>query len=537
MGCVAGIYSSRQLANIPESRTPAESAQISITKSAKMLWKAIPYRNLLFAWAAGFSAFAISIPFSVITIKNGYGISDHYALIFTLILLGGGLFSTLINGTLADRVGPRPLILIYMTGFFFVAGYWCIAPPTFLLIPVGLVFFIAGLCKTGLIVGLSHYFLSIVEERHRVGISLFTRMCGGAAAGLLGSFGGGTVLKVLESSALTGLDMYKTYFRVVLIVLVPLFIIVLQLRRLKEWKVRHILGLLFSIRDMRAMWVMNRIENSQNVNTDVDHLMRLGKIGSRLSESTLRSYLDSPVFSVRIHALQSLRHIDFGEKTVQALIYELQRGQFTSAWVAADILGEHGIKDAVPELRKKLTSSDPFLKGKCMVALTRLQDTASYPDIVKIFINHTNPRVAIHGAHALVEMNEKAHIGLLLEKACMENIQEEVLNEILISLATLCDAGELFYQFLREYERDKKEGIMFIDKILADSKIGTSLVFSEDLYSSSSVPLEKMQHLLSVIPHRDKIPLEHVRRFINTCFYTTIHAKVYFCIVTIVAKP
>jgi len=93
-GCVFRIIASIQLFRVPESSAPSVSAQETIKQSLKPAWKNTVYRWLLFAWAAGFSIFAIVIPFAVITLKRGYGISDYSALIFSLLLLIAGYCKT-----------------------------------------------------------------------------------------------------------------------------------------------------------------------------------------------------------------------------------------------------------------------------------------------------------------------------------------------------------------------------------------------------------------------------------------------------------
>ena len=457
--CLLGFYASVLLAKVPETETPRVSARKPIMESLRISFSRKRYRRTLIAWSAGFSAFVLVVPFSIVTIKNGYGLSDYTALMFALLLLVGGVTAARVNAGISDRVGPRPLLILYIIGFFVVAGYWIFAPDRFQPAAVGFIFFLAGFMKTGINVGISHYFLSAVDIQDRVGISMFARMFSGAAAGIVGSVGGGSIITLLQQSGLSGLPLYRSYFMVIFIILIPLCILMLRLERLKEWPVRSVLSLLFSMRDLKALYVMNRLEQSRGSDEDLAHVQQLRNIASNLSESTLRRMMESHRLSVRVHAMHALRELDFGEKTADALIHELRCGEFTSGWNAAEILGEHRIEAAVPELRRGLESEDPFLVGKCMVALVRLGDASSYQRIREIFGEADNPRITIHGANAFAGMKDPAMITDILEKISSSDLHPQVADELLSAVAALCGCEQMFYQFLREYILDRDQAL------------------------------------------------------------------------------
>ncbi len=534
IGCVLGIYASTRLIKAPESQTPSRSAEKPVGHALRTLWNKKRYRKIFFAWAAAFVAWSVVIPFAVITLKNGYGISDHGALMFTLLLLAGGIISSLINGILSDRVGPRPLLILYVFGFFIIAAWWALAPDILYIFPAGLAFFVAGFCKTGIIITTGHYFLTVTEEKDRVGTSLFSRMFTGAAAGLAGSALGGSILKVLQSSPITGLDIYRTYFRIIIIVLIPFFFLVFNLDKLREWKVRNILSLLLSPRDMRALFIMNRIEQSPDVTTDVDNLVKLGRTGSHLSESTITGFLySSPRLSVRVHALQALRQIDFKENTINALIEELDRGEYTSAWVAAEILGERGIVEAVPHLRRSLESGDPFLKGKCMVALAQLNDTEYYPRIISLFREEKNPRLVIHGANALVEMDDLSNLSILIEKTEEPELAPPVYDELYTAIATLCGSGETFYRFLRDYNNDKEEGFTFIHPIMEKLFHEEAITMETELVRDTKISKTMVDLLHAPLRENKTPPLETFSHYLENHTPETTSVKMFFCIVIV----
>ncbi len=537
LGCVIGLYGALQLRKVPESSAPGQSARKPVIESLLISFRKSRYRRTLFAWAAGFSIYVLVIPFSIILIKNGYGISDYAALMFSLLLLVGGIAAALINSAISDRVGPRPLMLIYASGFFLVTGYWALAPVTFYPVPVGIIFFLAGFCKTGINVGISHYFLSMADAQDRVGTSMFGRMFSGAAAGLAGSVVGGTILTVLRGMEMSGLPLYRTYFVVIFVLLVPLFFAVFRLERLKEWRVRSVLSLLFSMRDLRAIYVMNRLDQSSDVEDDLVHVQRLEQIASSLSEPTLRSLLDSPRLSVRVHAMRALRELDFGKKTAEALIHELRCGEFTSAWNAAEILGSHRVDEARPALREGLESEDTFLAGKSMVALVQLRDNEALPRIIELFRRSDNPRIIIHGANAFIEQGDPSLVSDLLYKLYTSELYGPVADELLNAIATLCGCEREFYRFLREYNLDPEQGMSILRSELEQR---TGRIFKDPARSEILGVMPADLTDLPVDFIEKKSCLRYVRSFIGSTEYRPrnedFHLKLLACLTMVVAN-
>lgn len=252
-GAVLGVYTGLILSSVPESEAPRRSAQIPTKTIMGEVWKNLRMRKLLFAWAAGFAAFTLVIPFAIITTKNGYGVSDQDALVFSLIALGGGAVSGIVNGIISDRVGPRPLLVLYVSLLGFVALFWSLAPSRLLFVPTALSFFVAGYCKFGILTVNSHYFLDIARETDRVGSAMVLRATSGAIAGLVGSVIGGGVLAILNEFGYRGLHVYRLYFRIALLAFLIIIPVTYALDRLHEWPLRKTALLHFRPRRILGM--------------------------------------------------------------------------------------------------------------------------------------------------------------------------------------------------------------------------------------------------------------------------------------------
>jgi hypothetical protein len=536
IGCAVGFYASTVLAKIPESRTPVDSARISLADTMRYVWGNDRVRRLLFAWAAGFVSFVTVIPFSMIAVKNGYGISDYSALFFALPLLAGGIVTAMGNAVISDRVGPRPLLILYTAGLLAVALFWAFAPAQFFAVPVGLVFFVAGVCKTGVIVTLGHYFLSVVDEEKRVGTSLFMRILAGASAGLAGSVVGGTLLEVLHGIMTVDMDVYRTYFRIIVLLLAGLLVLVTRLARLSEWRIRNILGLLFSPRDLGALFVLNRLEKRRSASEEARHVERLGALRSSVPEEELRELLYSPKLSVRVRALQALRHISFGNTTETAILETLRDGEFTSAWIAADIAGERGLRSALPALRDALHSEDAFLCGKAMVALVRLNDTESLPRIAELFRQSGNPRIVIHGAHALAETENLEHLPSILEKSLEEGLRPPVREETLVAAATLAGMGEQFYRFIKRYQQDQREGAGEFLPELEDQVSPPTYSKARAEVAQPDGSLKYFRRMLTELAQNDTDPIHAaVHAFLERHREERLPREVVYCLAAILA--
>ena len=244
MGASIGIYVGVILMRVPESDSPRKSARKPIREVIGIVWCTGRLRKLLFAWAASFAAFTMVIPFALITLKNGYELSDYHALQFTLLTLVGGTAASVVNQAIADRVGPRPLLIIYVVMLGGIALFWGFIPGEFYAAPTAVAFFAAGYSKFGILVVTNHYFLSISESSDRVGSALILRVISGAAAGLIGGVIGGSILEFLGSVGLSGIGIYRTYFRITAIFILGIVPVVTRLDRLTEWPIPRVVGLI-----------------------------------------------------------------------------------------------------------------------------------------------------------------------------------------------------------------------------------------------------------------------------------------------------
>ena len=226
VGCLVGLYASTLVARVPETTAPRLSAGRPLRGVLRTVFASRSSRALAAAWCTGLAAKSLVLPFMMIALKSGYLVSDFYAVVFTLLMALGTVSSGLINRHVSDRIGSRSVLggnLLLLMG---AAGFWAMAPEVFSFFAVGAVFFFSGFAEVGIDIGLNQHFLEVIPKEHRVGSSLVMRITSGAAAGLAAFVVGAGLLGALPEFHLAGMDIFRSYFLVILCFLpVPLWFV------------------------------------------------------------------------------------------------------------------------------------------------------------------------------------------------------------------------------------------------------------------------------------------------------------------------
>jgi len=455
-GASIGLISIGFIWNIKETSTPMISARLPIKNEFSKIMSNSTYRKLLLCNILVFSGIVLVVPISMLALKEGYNIPNYQALTFSLIQFAGGILIAYISRFLSDETGPRPLLIIYFCLLGVISLFWVAAPSTFQWGYIAIIFLLCGCCFMGISLMLVNYFLAAVKEKDRVGASLFISISSGIGAGIVGAVLGSGVLKLLHCLEFnTPLLLYKIYFAFVFLLLVPAVYFITKLEKQSDWAVKDVLGLLVAPRDIRALLLINSIETIETPVKENVNIHKLERIPSGLSEKKLLAYLESPKFYIRGQALHALRLMPLDTDAQQALIRELDRGEFTTAFYAAQTLGEQNIQDAIPVLTQKLNSKDSYLKGKAMHALAIMKNKPTYNTIEKIFKETNNPRLIIHGALALAEIGNKKAIITLLDKTTQE-MPQQVMHEIIMAIAEISGIPDGFYKFLKHFMLNRK---------------------------------------------------------------------------------
>ena len=237
IGGVFGCLAAYNVFLVPESSTPKISASVTLRGAANFIMKYPEGRKLIWIQTIYFIGVTLTVPYSMLAIKGGYGIMDYEAMSFILIQLGGAIVISLICKKLIDRVGPQKILF----GLFFLmviaSCMWVAAPKEFNLWYTGVIFFLIGAALMGGYLSLNIYFLNIIPSMKRVGSTLIITIVSSFSAGIFGAVIGAGLLKVLEYFHFESLNLFQCFFGIVLLMLICGTFIILRLEKVNIFKV------------------------------------------------------------------------------------------------------------------------------------------------------------------------------------------------------------------------------------------------------------------------------------------------------------
>ena len=472
-GIITGLYGASIFLKLPEPGSIRERLSENLLQSFIKALRRPSFRKFtLVHFLICFATFMAS-PFLIVYAKKVYLLPDNLVVFFTVFGSLGGIITALISGFMIDRLGAKPLYFIFTTIITLSLVPLIAAPPlrdTSIFVFFAILFFFHNLGSIGIINTGQTYYLNAIQPEERVNLGGVYFFIEGVGAGL-GSLIGGILLDRLQGvAALTTGGAFQIYFIVSIALFFFLLVLAGNLERLGAYPIRDVLGIIFSPRDLRAISLLHRLGRSQSLSEEKKVIQALAQSQSELPISDILARLRSPRFTIRIEALKALERLSSERDTVQALTQEVKNRTYTSAALAAEIIGKKGYSEAIPVLRKQLYSRDYYLSGECMVALARLGDRESIPAVRDITLRTSNPRLLIHGAVALEIFKDISAIPVLVKK--LERKTSPYLrDEIILAIAGILHMGEWFYPFYMAFLEKSTDGLsMLKDYVIEHSK-------------------------------------------------------------------
>ena len=138
----------------------------------------------------------------------------------------------------------------------------------------------------------------------------------------------------------------------------------------------------------------------------------------------------------------------------------------TTAHLAAEILGDAGVRRAIPALRDAVESHDYMVSAKSMLALAKLRDTDSIGRIEAILERSPNPRITIYAAKALEAFESLASLPLIFRRID-RRAELFVRDELILVASSLLGIYTRFYPVYIEFLTDPAEGIRTLGDLAA----------------------------------------------------------------------
>ena len=161
-----------------------------------------------------------------------------------------------------------------------------------------------------------------------------------------------------------------------------------------------------------------------------------------------------------------------------------------------------------------MKSRDFFLCGKSMVALAKIGDRASIPDVQAILEKTANPRLIIHAATALEVFQDVDSTRLLLSKL-EKRLPDLVRDEVILALAGIWRMADWFYPLYTAFLENRSDGILRLKDTIAEFLAkGKAPAFDEKLLfelADQILPgdeLSAFRQALTVSLEKTKIPID-----------------------------
>jgi len=492
IGCIYLFRTPEPTGYTPEKSTPLiKTTQEALTDQT--------FRRFIFVFLIVSFASGMGRSFLPVYAKEAFGQGDDAVMIYSLFASLGSIAMGLIIRLLVDRLGSKPLLVIFsgiglasfLPVIFVPANSPIFASALVSALFLSFIHFLSSFGFTGEENTAQTYYFSLVPKNKTLDLSVIYYFAYGLG-GAVGSGSSGMLLELFHTLGLDTINSYRLLYCIICATLVLALIGMRSLKRLGSASVSQSLEVMFSARDLHAFDLMARLERSSSPEEEIKLIQELGRSGSLHAQGEILSYLSSPRFEVRMEALLALETAPrLTGKATKPLIKEVETHAFSTAYVAARILGKHQKSEAIPTLRKAMEVDDYMLQGAATMALARIGDSASIPLIESVLLRNTNPRVRISAASALELFHSKSSLPVLVSCLRYDDPPAFVSDEIILAMAEIIGITTDFYPLYCTFIDDQEQGLALLEStandIIADDKTRVEWSRSvKDLFSNEA---------------------------------------------------
>jgi len=159
--------------------------------------------------------------------------------------------------------------------------------------------------------------------------------------------------------------------------------------------------------------------------------------------------------------MQSIRALDALEtltgEAEKALMDDIINNPYTTAYMSARALGNHGVFAANAILRELASSNDYMLAGEAIIALAKLNDNAFRPEIEQIIAKTNNPRLKLMGVEAIGIYGCPDSLAVLLDIIRGSDPPPYLRDTVVLSMASILDIQNKFYPLLVRLLNDESQ--------------------------------------------------------------------------------
>ena len=495
LGVITGIISGYMIRKVPEPPVENDSKKMNIFAVFKDALAQDSLRHFMIILFLVALVSGVTRTFVVVYAREVFGHSDGLISLYTVFGGMGYLMAGMIVKFLVDRVGAKPLFIVSV-----ILGFVSMIPVIFFPLAAvsnmtGVILFLVflffmlnfgflgseGIAQT--------YFLALIppDKILDMGI-LYFFIFGVAGAG--GSFLAGLLLDLFRLIGISSFVSFKILFIIMSALIVTALAMQKKMKSLGSLPLKGALEVIFSFRDLRAISLLDRLNKARDSREEQLLLGALHDTPSYLAIDGLLEKTRSPMLTTRLESIRALEKMDnLNEKAEKALVDDIVKNPFTTAYISARILGNHNYREAVPMLRELALSNDYMLAGEAIIALAKMKDEDFRLTVEKIILGTDNPRLKIMGAEALGIYHCPDSISVLLDILRGADTQPYLMDEIVLAVAAILDTQNKFYRILVRYSSDNslasalamdevEAAVEFVNSELSGKKKSTKNNFS-----------------------------------------------------------
>jgi MFS family permease len=459
-GIVCGIISGILIGKVPEPPIEEGAVKTSLVSIFREAILEPKIKLFLIILLLVILVSGVSRTFLVVYAREVFWQEDGMVLLYSVFGGLGQLLANMLIKFLVDRIGAKPIFIVcVLLGFvmmipivFFPLS--SVNNLTMVILFLSFLFFMLNFGFLGSEGIAQTYFMGLVPTEKMLDMGmLYFFVFGVAGAG--GSFLSGLLLDLLSAMGLSSFYSFKILY-IALVVLAA--IAVFKMHKLTPLGALSFTGavkVMFSYRDLQAISLLDRLDKTADSNQEQELLGALYNNPSQLSTKGLLDKARSPRLVTRLEAIRALDRLDFlHEDAEAALVNDIVNNPFTTAYISARILGNHGCVSAIPILRELASSQDYMLAGEAMIALARLSDFAFRPQIENIILEMQNPRLKIMGVEALGIYAIPDSLNTFINIIENTDPPPYLLNEVILAMSAILGTQDQFYRILVRFIAD-----------------------------------------------------------------------------------
>jgi len=456
-GIIFGIISGILIRKMPEPPVEDNAVKTSLPGIFREALADTKIKLFLFILLIVILVSGVSRTFLVVYAREVFLQDDGMVLLYSVFGGLGNLLANMLIKFLVDRIGSKPIFLLcVLFGFvmmipivFFPAS--SVGGLTMAILFLSFLFFMLNFGFLGSEGIAQTYFMGLVPTEKMLDMGmLYYFVFGVAGAG--GSFLAGLMLDMLKALGLSPFYTFKILY-IALIVLAA--IAVIKMRNLTPLGALSFTGavkVMFSYRDLQAISLLDRLDKTADSSQEQELLGALYNNPSQLSTKGLLEKARSPSLVTRQEAIRALGELEsLSEDAEAALVNDIVNNPYTTAYISARILGNHGCVGAIPILRELASSQDYMLAGEAMIALARLRDLAFRPQIENIILEVQNPRLKIMGVEALGIYALPDSLNTFINIIKNMDLPPHLLNEVILAMSSILGTQNQFYRILARF--------------------------------------------------------------------------------------